>query len=92
MDGIEDELSEVTIKHDTDRLTELIEHFSEAVLHPNHYLLMRAKRNYVCLLKKERIRQLAGGDKVGEKNEYEESLCNSYRDDLMVMRSIGWGI
>ena len=95
IDMVEEELSDATSRQNPDKLTELIDHFSDSVLHPNHYLLMLAKRNYICLVKKARIKQLASAegsdDSPAEKDEYQESLCNSFKQDLTILKRLGWG-
>ena len=101
IDVVEEELSEASIKHNPAKLTELVEHFSDTVLHPNHYLLMLAKRNYICLVKKAQIEKIAAESvsqngkttcKNGfDKDHYEQSLCASFKNDLSVLRKLGWG-
>ena len=101
IDMVEEELSDASIKHNPAKLTELVEHFSDTVLHPNHYLLMLAKRNYICLVKKAQIEKIAAESvsqngktthKNGfDKDHYEQSLCASFKHDLSVLKKIGWG-
>ena len=95
IDIVEEELSDATARHNTEKLTELIDHFSDSVLHPNHYLLMLAKRNFICLVKKKRIQELAissgGATKTPEETQYEDSLCNSFKEDLAILKKLGWG-
>ena len=54
-DTIEDELSVATSKRDLRALEDFVQHYSGKILHPNHYLLLLAKRNYLFISRKNLI-------------------------------------
>ena len=55
IDVIEDELSIATNKRDLKLLEDFVRHYSGQILHPNHYLLLLAKRNYIFISRKNLI-------------------------------------
>jgi len=55
IDTIEDELSAATSKRDLRALEDFVQHYSEKILHSNHYLLLLAKRNYLFISRKNLI-------------------------------------
>lgn len=55
VDAIEDELSLATSKRDLKALEDFVQHYSGKILHPNHYLLLLAKRNYLFISRKNLI-------------------------------------
>ena len=59
---IEDELAEISTRQDMKRIKEFILHYSGKILHPNHYLLLIAKRNYLFISRKQMIELLAKCD------------------------------
>lgn len=59
IDTIEDELSQATSKRDLKSLENFVQHYAGNILHPNHYLLLLAKRNYLFISRKNLIDLLA---------------------------------
>ena len=51
----EEELSEATSKRDLRVIEDFVQHYSGKILHPNHYLLLLAKRNYLFISRKHLI-------------------------------------
>ena len=57
IDTIEDELSTITSKRDLRALEDFVQHYSGKILHPNHYLLLLAKRNYLFISRKNLLQR-----------------------------------
>ncbi len=64
----EEELSEATLKRDLRVLEDFVRHYSGKILHPNHYLLLLAKRNYLFISRKHLI-DLMSRCSLEEQNE-----------------------
>ncbi len=55
VDCIEEELTDVSSRHSLSSVENFVSHYSAGILHPNHYLLLLAKRNYLFISRKELI-------------------------------------
>merc|ERR1719264_1215982 len=59
IDTIEDELSDISARGSLRKLDDFIDCYSGRVLHPNHYLIMLAKRNFLLIGRKKEVNRLA---------------------------------
>ena len=59
IDQLEEELNFLSSKKDLRRLERFIQELSSTVLHPHHYLLLIARRNYKYISQKQLISELA---------------------------------
>ena len=95
MDGIEDEITELTLTHETSLIAKFIEHYSDTILHPNHYLILLAKRNHVFLCRKMMIQLIATLKETSpEAEEMKRKLkkqCDMYKSHLEVLEKINCG-
>ena len=85
VDTIEDELSEATTKRDLRSLENFVQHYSGTILHPNHYLLLLAKRNYLFISRKNLI-DLMTKCSLEEQNE----LKNTFKHKNELYREFWW--
>ena len=95
VDGIQDEISEITLKHDTNLIERFIQHYSDTILHPNHYLLLLAKRNHLFLSRKLMIEHIAkwkGPPEEAEilKENYKKQ-CDMFKNHMYVLEIINCG-
>ena len=95
VDGIEDEITEITVKHDITSIQKFVEHYSQTILHPNHYLLLLAKRNHMFLCRKMMIQLIARlKGSSAEADEMKETLkkqCDLFKSHLDVLEMINCG-
>ena len=59
IDQLEEELNYLSTKKDLRKLEEFISDLSRTVLHPHHYLLLIARRNYKYISQRQLISQLS---------------------------------
>ena len=95
VDGIEDELSEITMKRETKLLELFIHHYSDTILHPNHYLLLLAKRNHLFLSRKNMIQHIARWkgppEEAHELKENYKKQCDMFRRHVDILEMINCG-
>ena len=85
VDQLEEELNFLSSKRDLKRLESFIEEISGKVLHPHHYLMLIARRNYKYISHKMLISELATSSN-NEKNRIKEK----FRLKVEEMGSFGW--
>lgn len=85
VDHIEEELSEVSGKRNLKALEDFVQHYTGRVLHPNHYLLLLAKRNYLFISRKNLI-ELMAKCSVQEQNE----LRSAFRNKSELYKEFWW--
>jgi hypothetical protein len=56
---IEEELTEISSTKNLTAIENFVNHYSSGILHPNHYLILLAKRNYLFISRKELIELMA---------------------------------
>ena len=95
VDGIQDEISEITMKHDTKLIEKFVEDYSNTILHPNHYLLLLAKRNHLFLCRKTMIQQIAklkgSTEEAEELKQKFRNQCDQFKSHLDVLEMINCG-
>ena len=74
IDQLEEELNFLSSKKDLRRLENFIQELSSTVLHPHHYLLLIARRNYKYISQKQLISQLAKCDALQQESLKEVSV------------------
>ena len=52
-------MSEISSMRSLSAIENFINHYSNGILHPNHYLILLAKRNYLFISRKELIELMA---------------------------------
>ena len=91
----EEEITELTLTHETSLIAKFIEHYSDTILHPNHYLILLAKRNHVFLCRKMMIQLIATLKETSpEAEEMKKMLkkqCDMYKSHLEVLEKINCG-
>ena len=85
VDTIEDELSAATTKRDLKALENFVQHYSGTILHPNHYLLLLAKRNFLYISRKNLI-DLLTKCPVEEQQE----LKTAFKSKSELFREFNW--
>ena len=85
VDQLEEELNYLSAKKDLKRLDVFIQEISGKVLHPHHYLMLIARRNYKNISHKMLISKLAtcNADK-------REEVKDKFRVKLEEMGSLAW--
>ena len=94
VDGIQDEISEITHKHDTMLIERFISDYSDTVLHPNHYLLLLAKRNHLFLCRKTMIQLIASqkdSEETANMKQAFKNQCDLFKSHLQVLEKINCG-
>ena len=74
IDQLEEELNFLSSKKDLRRLESFISELSSKVLHPQHYLLLIARRNYKYISQKQLIAELARCDALQQESLKEGSV------------------
>ena len=74
IDQLEEELNFLSSKKDLRRLESFITELSATVLHPQHYLLLIARRNYKYISQKQLISELAKCDTLQQETLKEGSV------------------
>jgi len=85
IDQMEEELNDLSAKKDLKRLEFFIKELQGAVLHPNHYLLLIARRNYQMICHKRLIIELSRCH-AGEQEEVKEKWGSKVR----AMQELAW--
>ena len=85
MDQLEEELNYLSSKRDLKRLESFIEEISGKVLHPHHYLMLIARRNYKYISHKMLISELARCS-----NNNKNKIKEKFRVKVEEMDSLGW--
>ena len=85
IDTIEDELSVITSKRDLRALEDFVQHYSGKILHPNHYLLLLAKRNYLFISRKNLINLMTKCT-----NEEQMELKAAFKNKNELYREFWW--
>ena len=74
IDQLEEELNFLSSKKDLRRLESFIQELSSTLLHPHHYLLLIARRNYKYISQKQLISELAKCDSLQQESLKEGSV------------------
>ena len=74
IDQLEEELNFLSSKKDLRRLENFIQELSATVLHPHHYLLLIARRNYKYISQKQLISELAKCESLQQESLKEDSV------------------
>ena len=82
---MEEELNYLSSKRDLKRLESFIEEISGRVLHPHHYLILIARRNYKYISHKMLISELARCS-----NNNKNKIKEKFRAKVEEMDSLGW--
>jgi len=85
IDQMEEELNDLSAKKDLKRLEFFVKELQGAVLHPNHYLLLIARRNYQMICHKRLIIELSRC-RAGEQEEVKEKWGSKVR----AMQDLAW--
>ena len=85
VDQLEEELNYLSSKRDLKRLESFIEEISGKVLHPHHYLMLIARRNYKYISHKMLISELARCS-----NNNKNKIKEKFRVKVEEMDSFGW--
>ena len=85
VDQLEEELNYLSSKRDLKRLESFIEEISGRVLHPHHYLMLIARRNYKYISHKMLISELARSS-----NNNKNKIKEKFRVKVEEMDSLGW--
>ena len=85
VDQLEEELNYLSAKKDLNKLDVFIQEISGKVLHPQHYLMLIARRNYKILSHKMLIRKLTTCD-----TSMREELKDNYKKKAEDMNSLAW--
>ena len=85
VDQLEEELNYLSSKRDLKRLESFIEEISGKVLHPHHYLMLIARRNYKYISHKMLISELARCS-----NNNKNKIKEKFRMKVEEMDSFGW--
>ena len=85
VDQLEEELNYLSSKRDLKRLESFIEEISGKVLHPHHYLMLIARRNYKYISHKMLISELARSS-----NNNKNKIKEKFRVKVEEMDSLGW--
>ena len=85
VDQLEEELNYLSSKRDLKRLESFIEEISGKVLHPHHYLMLIARRNYKYISHKMLISELARCS-----NNNKNKIKEKFRVKVEEMDSLGW--
>ena len=85
IDQLEEELNYLSGKKDLKRLEEFITDLSSSVLHPHHYLLLIARRNYKYISQRQLISQLS---KCSSQDQ--EDVKETFRQRLETMSQMDW--
>ena len=85
VDQLEEELNFLSTKRDLKRLESFIEEISGKVLHPHHYLMLIARRNYKYISHKMLITELARCS-----NSNKNKIKEKFRVKVEEMDSLGW--
>jgi len=85
IDQMEEELNDLSAKKDLKRLEFFIKELQGAVLHPHHYLLLIARRNYQMICHKRLIIELSRCQ-PGEQEEVKEK----WGSKLKAMQELAW--
>ena len=82
---MEEELNYLSSKRDLKRLESFIGEISGKVLHPHHYLMLIARRNYKYISHKMLITELARCS-----NNNKNNIKEKFRLKVEEMDSLGW--
>ena len=85
VDQLEEELNFLSSKRDLKKMEVFIEDISGKVLHPHHYLMLIARRNYKYISHKMLISQLARCS-ASTRGEIKEN----FRVKMEEMDNLGW--
>ena len=85
VDQLDEELNYLSSKRDLKRLESFIEEISGKVLHPHHYLMLIARRNYKYISHKMLISELARCS-----NNNKNKIKEKFRVKVEEMDSLGW--
>ena len=85
VDQLEEDLNYLSSKRDLKRLELFIEEISGKVLHPHHYLMLIARRNYKYISHKMLITELARCS-----NNNKNKIKEKFRVKVEEMDSLGW--
>ena len=85
IDQLEEELNYLSGKKDLKRLEEFISDLSSSVLHPHHYLLLIARRNYKYISQRQLISRLS---KCSSQDQ--EEVKETFRQRLETMSQMDW--
>jgi len=85
VDQLEEELNYLSSKRDLKRLESFIEEISGKVLHPHHYLMLIARRNYKYISHKMLISELARCS-----NNNKNKIKEKFRVKVEEMDTLGW--
>ena len=85
IDQLEEELNFLSAKKDLRKLENFITDLSSKVLHPHHYLLLIARRNYKYISQKQLISELARCDKMKQ-----DQVKEAFRRRLEQMSKYDW--
>ena len=77
--------SAATSKRDLRALEDFVQHYSEKILHSNHYLLLLAKRNYLFISRKNLIDLMTKCN-----NEEQMELKAAFKNKNELFREFGW--
>ena len=85
VDQLEEELNFLSSKRDLKRIEKFIDEISGKVLHPQHYLMLIARRNYKFISHKQMISEL-----IKCNPEEREEIKEKFRKKMEEMDSLGW--
>jgi len=85
VDQLEEELNFLSSKRDLKKLEFFINEISGKVLHPQHYLMLIARRNYKYISQKKLISELSTCN-----TSMQEEVKEKFRDKLEKIDNLGW--
>jgi polyhydroxyalkanoate synthesis regulator phasin len=85
VDQLEEELNFLSSKRDLNKLESFINEISGKVLHPQHYLMLIARRNYKYICHKQLISELT---RCASKAR--EEVKEKFKFKMEEMDSLGW--